>query len=198
MWVSRVLGNYHYQRMSLVTVGVARERTSNAQWPWEPSIGHNVQPFTDNGTVSIWVNNSPFGRKTTPKKQINCLDCVYLVYTLYTEFTRTVLLQNTLKPLKRMVLHLNKIFRCLPHSFNRIRSTGYKGSWGCRIHFESILSPRIRNIHILYISKSSFEHQTLGILWNYYCMWEIDVHIFCGIPLPRNWHSTTKLRTVSN
>lgn len=110
MWVSRVLGNYHYQRMSLVTVGVARERTSNAQWPWEPSIGHNVQPFTDNGTVSIWVNNSPVGRKTTPKKQINCTDCVYLVYTLYTEFTRTVLLQNTLKPLKRMVLHLNKIF----------------------------------------------------------------------------------------
>ena len=35
-----------------------------------PSIGKNLQPFTANGDVSIWVKNSRMGRKP-PNKQTN-------------------------------------------------------------------------------------------------------------------------------
>ena len=43
---SRVLGDDHYKLMSCVTVDVARQRTLTAQWPWVPSKGQNLQPFT--------------------------------------------------------------------------------------------------------------------------------------------------------
>ena len=36
-----------------------------------PSIGKNLQPFTGNGDISIWVNNSRVGRKTTNKQTKN-------------------------------------------------------------------------------------------------------------------------------
>ena len=49
VWVSRVLGDDHYKRMSRVTVGLARLRTLTARCPWMPSIGQNLQPFTGNG-----------------------------------------------------------------------------------------------------------------------------------------------------
>ena len=39
--------------MPRVTEVVARSRTLAAQWPWEPSIGQNLQPFSGNGDVSI-------------------------------------------------------------------------------------------------------------------------------------------------
>ena len=45
MWVSRVLGDDHYKRMSCVTLGVARQRTLTAQGPWVPSMGQNLQPL---------------------------------------------------------------------------------------------------------------------------------------------------------
>ena len=35
-----------------------------------PSIGHNLQPFTDNGDVSIWVRNSRVGGKTLNKHNV--------------------------------------------------------------------------------------------------------------------------------
>ena len=53
-----------------VTVGVARERTLTAQWPWVPSIGQNLQPFTGHGDVSMWLKNSWLGQKS-PSKQTN-------------------------------------------------------------------------------------------------------------------------------
>ena len=34
---------------------VSLQRTLSAQWPWLPSIGQNLQSFTGNGDVSIWV-----------------------------------------------------------------------------------------------------------------------------------------------
>ena len=40
--------------MARVTVGVARLRALTAQWPWVPSIGQNLQPFTCNCDVSIF------------------------------------------------------------------------------------------------------------------------------------------------
>ena len=33
-----------------------------------PSIGQNLQPFIGNGDVSVWVKNSPVGRKNTNKQ----------------------------------------------------------------------------------------------------------------------------------
>ena len=53
----------HYKRMPRVTVGETRWRTLTAQWPWVPSIGHNLKPFTGKGDVFIWVKNSRLGRK---------------------------------------------------------------------------------------------------------------------------------------
>ena len=47
-----VLGDEHYIRMTLVTVGVASYRTLTAQRPCVPSTGQNLQPFTDNSDVS--------------------------------------------------------------------------------------------------------------------------------------------------
>ena len=43
-------------------------KNSTAQWPWVPSIGQNLQPFTGNGDVSIWVKNSRMGRSTPHNK----------------------------------------------------------------------------------------------------------------------------------
>ena len=68
VWVSRVLGKDHYKWMSRFTVDVARLRTLTAQWPRVPSIGQNLQPFTGNIDISIWVKNSQVGRKTTNKQ----------------------------------------------------------------------------------------------------------------------------------
>ena len=62
VWVSWVLGDDHYKRIPLVTVGVTRKRTLTAQWPWVPSIGQNLQPITGNGDVSLWMKNSQVGR----------------------------------------------------------------------------------------------------------------------------------------
>ena len=51
------------------TVSVARWRTLNAQWPWVSNIGQNLQAFTGNGDVSIWVENSSrMGWKTPNNK----------------------------------------------------------------------------------------------------------------------------------
>ena len=72
VWVSRVLWDDHYKRMPLVTVGVARWRTFTDQWPWVLNIGQNLQTFTCNGDVSIWVKNSWVGWKIT-NKQTNTL-----------------------------------------------------------------------------------------------------------------------------
>ena len=38
-----------------------------AQWPWMPSIGQNLQPFTGNGDVSIWVKTFEWNG-TSPQK----------------------------------------------------------------------------------------------------------------------------------
>ena len=50
--VSQILRDDHNKRMSFVTIGAARSRTFNAQWPLILSIGLNWQDFTDNGDVS--------------------------------------------------------------------------------------------------------------------------------------------------
>ena len=63
--VSGVLGDDHYTRIPHVTVDVARWRTLTAQWPWVPSIGQNLQPFTGNGYVSMSEKFSS-GRITPP------------------------------------------------------------------------------------------------------------------------------------
>ena len=70
--VSRVLKDDHYERMSCVTVGVARLRTLTAQWPWVLSKGQNLQPFTVNGDFSYeWkFSNGMINPKQT-NKQIN-------------------------------------------------------------------------------------------------------------------------------
>ena len=57
MRVSRVLGEYHYKKMTRVTVGVAGWRRFHAHWPLVPSIGQNLKPFTGYGDVSKWVKN---------------------------------------------------------------------------------------------------------------------------------------------
>ena len=54
--------------MPSFAVGVARLRTLTAQWPWVPSIGQNLLPFTGNGDVSKWMTKSWVGRKTTNKQ----------------------------------------------------------------------------------------------------------------------------------
>ena len=43
-------------------------KTLTVQWPYEPSIVQNLQPFTGIGDASKWVKNSRVGRKT-PNKQ---------------------------------------------------------------------------------------------------------------------------------
>ena len=68
VWVSRVLGDYHYKRRSCVTV---RYKTLTAQRPCAPSIGQNLQRFTGNGDVSIWVKDSGVERKTENKQTNN-------------------------------------------------------------------------------------------------------------------------------
>ena len=55
-------------RSQRVTVGVARQRTLTTLWPWVPSTCHNLQPFTGNGDVSIWVKNIRVGRKNQTNK----------------------------------------------------------------------------------------------------------------------------------
>ena len=49
---------------------MARKRTLGASWPWVPSIGQNLQPFTGNNDVSISysVKNSLVGQKPTNRK----------------------------------------------------------------------------------------------------------------------------------
>ena len=49
--------------MLLVTVDVGCLRTLIAQCSSVPSTGQNLQLFTCNGDVSIWVKNSRVGRK---------------------------------------------------------------------------------------------------------------------------------------
>ena len=39
-----------------------------ALWPWEPSIDQNLHPFTSNGDVSIWANDSLDGPKKPDKR----------------------------------------------------------------------------------------------------------------------------------
>ena len=53
-----------------------------AQWPWQPSMGKNLQPFTYNVDVSIWVKNSPKGLKI-PNKQTNQLQHFWWSYNLW-------------------------------------------------------------------------------------------------------------------
>ena len=60
--------------MSCVRVGVARLRTLTAHWPWVPSIGENLQPFTGKSDFSICVKNSRVGRKTPNKQSISSLE----------------------------------------------------------------------------------------------------------------------------
>ena len=69
MWVSRVLGDYHYKRISRVTEGVTRKRILTARCPWVPSIGQNLQPFTGNCDVSIWGKILAWDDKPQTNKQ---------------------------------------------------------------------------------------------------------------------------------
>ena len=74
VWVSRVLGDDHdYKRLARVAVGVARSKTLATQWPWVPSIGQNLQSFTGNRDVSIWVKKISSGTKNS--KQTNWNRC---------------------------------------------------------------------------------------------------------------------------
>ena len=62
------LGDDHYKRMSRDTVGVAHQRTLTAKWPWVPSIGQNLQPFTGNGDVSLYIYSEKFSSGTINSK----------------------------------------------------------------------------------------------------------------------------------
>ena len=50
--------------------------------PWVPSISQNLQPFTGNDDVSIWVKNSRVGPQTNKQTNKMCiskiLQCIYL------------------------------------------------------------------------------------------------------------------------
>ena len=56
--------------MPRFTADVALYRTLTTQWPWVPSIGQHLQPFTGNGEDSEWVKISRVGWKP-PNKQPN-------------------------------------------------------------------------------------------------------------------------------
>ena len=43
-----------------------------------PGTGQNLQPFTGNGDVSIWVKNSPVGRKNPNKQSSVIVDLSFL------------------------------------------------------------------------------------------------------------------------
>ena len=66
VWMSRVLRDDHYKQIICITVGVARYRTLNAQWPHVLSTG--LKPLTSNSDVFIWVKNS---QKHDIKPEIN-------------------------------------------------------------------------------------------------------------------------------
>ena len=80
----------YYKQMPCVTVGVACLRTLSAQWPWGPSIGQNLQPFTG----YIMVNFPCKWKRWTTNTQTNdiryhntvFLSCtlVYLVWSVLT------------------------------------------------------------------------------------------------------------------
>ena len=57
---SRDIGDDHNKRMPRVTVGVPPHFSRL----WVPCLGQNLQHFTGNADVSIWVRNSLVGRKT--------------------------------------------------------------------------------------------------------------------------------------
>ena len=57
-------------------VVVTRFRTLTAQWAYLPTIGQNLQPFTGNGDVFIWVKNSRVGKK--PLKQTKIFSTIYI------------------------------------------------------------------------------------------------------------------------
>ena len=73
MWVSLVLGIVHYKQIASSTIGLACQRTDTAQWPRAQNIGPNLQPFTSNDDVSIWVKNSRVGRQIRKKNVFNIL-----------------------------------------------------------------------------------------------------------------------------
>ena len=55
------------KQMSIVTVGVTREKNAIVQRPFVPNLNKNLDPFTSNGDLTIGVKNSRVGRKT-PKQ----------------------------------------------------------------------------------------------------------------------------------
>ena len=57
--------------MLRVTVGVTRGSTLPAQWPWVSSIGKIWHQFTGIDDVSVWMNNSRVGQKTSNKQTYN-------------------------------------------------------------------------------------------------------------------------------
>ena len=136
MWVPRVLGDDHYKRLSRVTVGVARWRTPTAQWVWVPSIGQNLQSFTDNRGVSVWVKYSLVGRKTikrTTNKKINRDKKTHKKQQQKTE-------QTCLRELQRLVEFRGT--RRLKVENGPIRTT-------CKATFQKCVISRI--IYVLYV-----------------------------------------------
>ena len=77
VWVSRVLGDDYYKRMSCVSV--ACSKTFTAQWRWVPIIVQNLQPVTGNVNFSIWVNNSLVGwtPHPLPPKKYNSSERIF-------------------------------------------------------------------------------------------------------------------------
>ena len=63
VWVSRVIGEI------IIHVNGYRCGTlRNSQWPWVPSIGNHLQPYTGYVDVSIWVKKSRVEQKKPHKK----------------------------------------------------------------------------------------------------------------------------------
>ena len=141
--VSRDLGDDHYKRIPCVTVGVACQRNLTAQWPWVPSIGQNLQPFTGNGDVSIWVTNSRVGPKSPKNKETNIIvnQMNSLTYPSWGGATRTVC-QNLL--LYSVLLHtlihwIDIIVFCTNSSYNTIL---FKYTYSCIMYIIAVMDRR--------------------------------------------------------
>ena len=70
--VSRVLGDDHYKQMprTRLTVGVTLLRTLTAQWPWVPSTGQNLKPFTTGNSDVLFSSGTKNPKQTNTKNII--------------------------------------------------------------------------------------------------------------------------------
>ena len=94
-------------------VGVALLRTLTAQWPYVPSIGQSLQPFTGNGDASILEINSQKGR-TTPNKQTYVV--AYVFNPSDNAFQKMLILQRIIKKAMLLFKGIQSILSFINHT----------------------------------------------------------------------------------